>query len=587
MLHPPRRASDQFRPRARAATASVLLLAGLLAGCGDGNEAADNDAPDTQEAPASSTAAPQLEPTLTAIFADTGATPDPTRMLELETFLTSEAASDATVDTAECALGSAYDFNTGILVDIEPALTEFTSTSLTRHGSLGEVPTADCIGDWLYAETAVAEAAPSLEEVIAGVTAQMGDAKISDPQPLLDGQVFAYSYTNATTDKRATGAAWLYDRYLVKITLFVDEFEPQEVADWFAGRLAVFVNATADEDPDVSEDTEDPLEGSGVELTDAVLVNCDEDRLRVDVAPDGDGSKAYNLYDIDLIATLEMIGLDYAGGYCGPRASFNADFSAFLTYGWASNSAHHIALVDLTTATATDLTEPRQGTGFSDGDELDESKAWFQIAPGEVAPSSTHVVIESDPRALVDLSDPSTGEPYRDGYDDDALGTPTSYEYDEFSDLGRSMLSPDGTLILSDRPGSSSYVVPVGGRPRDWVDLPAGCDEQPHGWYDAQTAVVGEDDQAFLVHVNPDASSEGCTPVLPETDRDLQGVHLSLDRTELFVAVESSNGADDWDWFIADLAKPGGEPRKAKAWEVSEEYVDAGREWEVFFPLQR
>lgn len=320
------------------------------------------------------------------------------------------------------------------------------------------------------------------------------------------------------------------------------------------------------------------------------MVSCEDDRVIVDVVKGGDPSTAGTVYDVDLAAALDEIGLMPTGGYCGTRTRFNADFSAYVTVGWASDSAKHAVVVDLADGTATDLTAPRQGSGFSAGEELDETSAWFRAEPGDTAPSSTEVVVSDDVTlTLVDLADPATGTPYTgEGDRADLLASPVNYDYDQGLGGGETFISPDSKLLLNGGLGTSSYITKVGGD-QDVTkapDLPDDCSGDVHGWRDSRTAIAQEDDQLFLVDVTPDGRSSGCTAILPNDERELVGIHLSLDRSSIFVAVESSAGDDAWEWYRADLDSPGEEPAAATEEEIAGNYLDAGRSWEVFFPTQ-
>lgn len=307
---------------------------------------------------------------------------------------------------------------------------------------------------------------------------------------------------------------------------------------------------------------------------DVVLARCDDSGVKLWVAPNGDESAIRLRFEVDSRASLQAIGLQGSAS-CGYRTSFNEDFSKVVAGGYTPERLLHVAVIDLASGEATDLTEPRQGKGYSAGEPLDEGGGQFQVSEGAVRPSMSRVIVPR-PKLVVDANNPAEFEPISDVPKSEAFGDGVYFRQGQ---VGGDILSPDGRFLLYGRAGAWPLIL----KAREMTEtdeIRPPCSAEPLGWLDADQAVVAGREREtgrrnyYLVSVS-DGSFGGCEAILPESKREPASARLSLNRKRLYVSVDGPNGSE---WYAADPRSPGSEPKRI------EEPLDIDSRLKIYFP---
>jgi hypothetical protein len=289
----------------------------------------------------------------------------------------------------------------------------------------------------------------------------------------------------------------------------------------------------------------------------AVVINCDFGFVELMYASPPSDERLQTARHVD----LEQVGhtLELSMGYpdCSGRGYFNQDFSMFMTAGSSESGAQHVVVIDLATGEATDITEARQGSGFSGGGPLEETPLTFEPEAHALRYSNRVVVTSGADTLIVDPDDPTATEAFPGGYDAAAAITRASgvdfYDGDGHS---RSIVSPDGRFVVHEAGFGNSYIEPVGSG--TFLDLPYDCNGQPQGWRDPATVVVGSSDGGYaLVQVGGDGTTAACTPLLPTADREITFARLRLDAQAMFITARGETGDE---YYEVDLSTPGSEP---------------------------
>lgn len=315
-----------------------------------------------------------------------------------------------------------------------------------------------------------------------------------------------------------------------------------------------------------------------VAASDPVVADCDDGQVEIKIAKPAETETLRTVYSVNVPNALQAVGLE--GGYisdCSSRAQFNQDFSAMILVGdLADTGTDHAVHLDLRSGKATDLTAPRQRSGFSGGEALEESPLMFEPAGVGLVVGSRVVVSSGTQMLLVDPANPAGAQPAPLGYDayDDLRSFASGIDYCDDCHHGRSILSPDGRFRLSDGSGAPGYIARVGTND-EAARLPYECSGFPEGWRDAHTAVVSGDDNYYLVPVDDNGTPGACTPIFPAADRDFTFARLRLDGQALYVTVAGASGDEH---YVADLANPGAEPAPQQPRLVME------ANWRIYHP---
>lgn len=221
----------------------TLLLASGVTACGGGNDSDERSSsrqtsssvatPPPSIATQPSTPPPTFAYELAPVFSDTEQRPSSARLAEFAALLAATTPGSGSQDLDSCPLGTVADFRVGILEPVHPDPGEFDASI----GATGDFPEVYCSARWMNFTLAKYVEPVTIEQAIVDVTSVISDFRLSAPQPLMGGEATLLQYINETTGERATMVLWLFENYLITTRLFVAEFEPQEVCDWFVSIL--------------------------------------------------------------------------------------------------------------------------------------------------------------------------------------------------------------------------------------------------------------------------------------------------------------------------------------------------------------
>jgi hypothetical protein len=257
-----------------------------------------------------------------------------------------------------------------------------------------------------------------------------------------------------------------------------------------------------------------------------------------------------------------ILGWDLPSLGCNNPTSWSPDFTKYLFAGIPpGGSASHIAVVDLTKGTLTDLTQLRQGSGFSDEVLYETDPAFVSDTPTDKATFGSNVVVFVRDNKLftVDIRSPESDSQLRD-----TNGTaPGHPEHDlrlgARSDFRRA--SPDGAFIADPAIGSTIY--PAGKVDQEQTPTCPGMEGSfggtVLGWADANHAVYSAGSGLGLVTV---ADTLECVSLIPPTDKLLSDFQLLPDGSAVTFTAGGPNGDEVYE---VSTKLPGREPMRSKA----------------------
>jgi hypothetical protein len=252
---------------------------------------------------------------------------------------------------------------------------------------------------------------------------------------------------------------------------------------------------------------------------------------------------------------------------CNNPTSWSPDFTKYLFAGVPpGGAASHIAVIDLAKGTLTDLTAPRQGSGFSDQVLNETDPSFISDTPTDKVTFGSNVVLFKRDNKLFTVD---TRAPESDAQLSDTNGTAPGHPEHDLrqgvrSDFRRA--SPDGAFIAD--PANESTIYPAGKTNQAMTPVCPGMEGSfvggtVLGWADATHAVYWAGSALGLVTVGDTLE---CESLLPATDKLLSDFQLLPDGSAVTFTAGGPNG--DQVYQVATKL-PAGEPMPGKALRLS------------------
>ena len=252
---------------------------------------------------------------------------------------------------------------------------------------------------------------------------------------------------------------------------------------------------------------------------------------------------------------------------CSNPLRWSPDFSMYLVEGVPeSGAASHVAVVNIKTGTYTDLTAPRQKSGFSDPVLHESNPRFISDTPTDKFTFGSNIVlidqlnsVGTDMWITVDRRSPQVSSTPME-----RVAGPRGYLYpghpeatlDSQQEFNFRSVSPDGKYLA----GGSAISSAADFSKQSVISC---SDINPVtasilGWADSTHVIESDGRWADLVMVG----TNECTPIIPQTGKSITIQGLSDDGSTLYFDASAAIGASGSQTYAIPIDKPGAEPAK-------------------------
>lgn len=244
-------------------------------------------------------------------------------------------------------------------------------------------------------------------------------------------------------------------------------------------------------------------------------------------------------------------GWTLQGPVCDSPVKWTPDFGHYLVAGSPPGSqVSHVVDVDVAAGTFTDLTAPRQKSGFSDPVLYENDPVFMSDEPSSTPHFGSNMVVINQSIEghagfiTIDRRNPTEATPMPEDTTSPFPNVPAGhlelYLKDDVHMGDYGSFSPDGVYLAEDYglrpsadPGKSIRV--------ECPDWTTGAHVFFLGWTDATHVIYSDNRRPALVTASDHPT---CQPLIPATDKFISSVGLSEDGAKLYFKASNANGGD-------------------------------------------